>query len=213
MKTMVLVILMTLIYKLYAHCQVYYYEKTSSDKLEMSIMEITLSSNTAIVVNKERGTTIKSVFKSENYWPLFFLLSSGTNYSAEWNYENNSILINGKRKELKETFYINTGSLFFVFQKTGPSRVGEKKNYNLLSPDGNIAFSVVLEYLKDEQIEFQNSLIQCRKFEMKLQGIAGIFWPYSYYYWYSLKDGYLVRYEGPEAAKNIEKLELVKKER
>jgi len=52
--------------------------------------------------------------------------------------------------------------------------------------------------------------MQYKKIEMRLRGIAGIFWQYSYIYGYSIDNEYLVRYEGPGESKNLEMLELVK---
>lgn len=197
---------------LYANLnQKYSYRKLSTEKTDSITMQVHIRGDTATILNCDNSKLSTTFLSTSNNLPYKFTqkgISDSDNIAVEWDYKHGQIFFNGTKMPLSKNNYINSGSLFYVFGKIAPRTLYGKTKCNLLSINGKNTFEVALEYVKNEGVLINNNSIDCKKISMRLIGVPGIFWPYKYYYWYSIQDDCLIRYQGPDASKNIETIEL-----
>jgi len=134
--------------------------------------------------------------------------------NVKYNYINNQIVMSREENGTKSNKTINSSDLFeaeslwiilYSLIKNNNNfdcQIFDHNNKRLLQERFKL---VGKEMIKSEGVD-----IECYKIEMSLTGFLAAFWPYKYYYYYSVKnENKFIRYEGKGADGGVESFDVV----
>jgi hypothetical protein len=104
----------------------------------------------------------------------------------------------------------NTG-LFFILPKLLDLRAGKSKAaYTITRGEDGKHATFLFECLGFTRILVRGEVQDVYVVRMELcDGLLHLFWPYAYHYYFRVSDLLMVRYEGPDSRRRMERIDLV----
>jgi|GEM_PF-4246767 len=122
------------------------------------------------------------------------------------------LLKKDRTKEFKLTQDTFTSeSLHYVGSSPGKNlALKEKKTFYLINSKSFEERKMTFTYEGEKSVKLGEKEILVKQFEMKVDGfLESIFWPYTYFFWYEVGTGLIVRYEGREPNKELKIIEII----
>lgn len=137
----------------------------------------------------------------------------GMEFSAVFAPAEGRVLVRSESaaKDWKPGLRDGSSSLFFILPRLFDLRAGKSRaTFTIIREEDGQRIAFAFECRGLERISVGGVDLDAYEVRMELaDGLLRLFWPYSYRYYFRASDLILVRYEGPDARRLMERLDLV----
>ncbi|MCL6591046.1 MAG: hypothetical protein K6U80_13965 [Firmicutes bacterium] len=132
--------------------------------------------------------------------------------SVIYDYQKKKVFVTGSQKmtiNLKDKLFDNNAALFYLFGHIYP-QPNKIMSFTMLQSKLGRTVEMNLKALGTEDLIISGRTISAYKYEMSLSSrMASLFWPYKYYYWYSVENRVFLKYEGLNEKKQLQTITLI----